>query len=110
MNTEVLIRMNKFIFISIVIIFLNTRVNARYYWNKSIPIIFDPVTCTYVPLSIYTVCGTDGKNYKNVYRLKCAQHTEYGKRVNLQMSHSWECYIWEEYGIATSTILFVSLF
>lgn len=109
MNTKILIRMNKFIFISLVviIIFLSTRANA-YVWNASVPHIFDPVTCTYVPLVALDVCGTDGKTYPNKFHLMCAQHEEYGKRINLQMSHLSKCYPWEEYGIATSTILFVS--
>lgn len=109
MNAKILIRMNKFIFISfvVIIIFLNTRANA-YLWNKSIPHCFDPVTCTYVPLTKNSVCGTDGKTYKNEFHLMCVQHQEYGKRINLQMNHNWECYLWEEYGIATSTILIVS--
>lgn len=101
--------MNKFIFISFVVtaICLNTRANAKYLWNTSMSYAFDPVTCTNVPLTKHTVCGTDGKTYKNTFHLACVQHQEYGKRINLQMSYYWECYPWEEY-IATSTILFVS--
>lgn len=38
------------------------------------------------------VCGTDGKTYGNESALKCKQRTEYGKRVNLQVSHRFACW------------------
>lgn len=53
------------------------------------------------------VCGSDGKRYHRLY-FKCEQDTEYGKRVNLQFRHIGECFIWEEYGIETTTINIVS--
>lgn len=102
--------MNKSIFLSCVVIItcLNTHTNAKDVWNENIPHYFDPVTCTNVPKPYRPVCGTDGKNYVHKYGLMCAQHREYGKRINLQLSHFGKCYLWEEYGISNSTILFVS--
>lgn len=70
---------------------------------------FNPVNCTNVPRGLVYVCGTDGKTYKNEAFLRCAQHKEYGKRVNLEISHGGFCYPWEEY-IGNTTILFVSYF
>lgn len=54
------------------------------------------------------VCGSDGYDYHNMYYFRCAQTTEYGKRVNLQLRHEMPCWIWEQHGIETSTIIFVS--
>lgn len=93
--------MNNIIYINFVVIvfFLSTSKSERY---------FNPYNCTNVSRAINYVCGTDGKTYTNRQFLMCAQHREYGKRINLQESHYWVCYIWEEYGISTSTLLFVS--
>lgn len=54
------------------------------------------------------VCGTDGRNYANPSFLRCEQNKEYGKRVNLQLSHEMPCWIWEQYGFGTSTLCIVS--
>lgn len=54
------------------------------------------------------VCGTDGKTYGNLSSLRCEQKEEYGKRVNLQLSHNMPCWIWEKYGFGTTTLCFVS--
>lgn len=53
------------------------------------------------------ICGSDGKDY-HVDLLKCVQESEYGKRVNLQLSHEWRCFIWERQGLQTSTFFIVS--
>lgn len=56
------------------------------------------------------VCGTDGYDYHNLHYFRCIQTTEYGKRVNLQLSNEWRCWIWEQHGIKTSTLCYVSEF
>lgn len=60
------------------------------------------------PYESSPVCGTDGVTYGNIWFLKCTQIEEYGKRVNLQLKHKMACWIWEEYGFETYTVLFVS--
>lgn len=45
----------------------------------------------------FGVCGTDNKNYFDLYHLMCEQTTKYGKRVNLQLKHHWECFTWDKY-------------
>lgn len=42
----------------------------------------------------FGVCGTDGHSYRDVSSLKCQQQTEYGKQVNLQLSHNGACFEW----------------
>lgn len=64
--------------------------------------------CTIIPKGKVYECGSDGITYKNIYYLWCKQKTEYGKRVNLQLKHPFRCFIWESYGIETTTFLFVS--
>lgn len=64
-----------------------------------------PCEDNYSPIK---VCGTDGKDYINKSVLRCKQETEYGKRENLQLWHIEPCWIWERYGLATSTFCFVS--
>lgn len=64
--------------------------------------------CTYLPQGLVYVCGSDSKTYKNIYYLWCEQKEEYGIRVNLHLKHEWKCFIWESYGIETTTILCVS--
>lgn len=38
------------------------------------------------------VCGTDGITYKENGRFQCAQNSEYGKRVNLQIEKRGPCW------------------
>lgn len=57
---------------------------------------------------IYTVCGSDGKDYPCMQLLECAQETDHGTRVNLQLVRRWPCFIWDKLGIDTSTFFFVS--
>lgn len=40
------------------------------------------------------LCGTDGISYRDKIVFKCEQGTEYGKRVNLQLSHKGACFTW----------------
>lgn len=63
-----------------------------------------------MPASRFKMCGSDGKTYRNQAYFDCAQISEYGKRINLQYVHFGYCYIWEEYGFQTTTIIFVSSF
>lgn len=63
--------------------------------------------CELSYVAAYKVCGTDLKTYDD-FDLCPMQHTEYGKRVNLQLKHDHACSIWEEYGFETYTVLFVS--
>lgn len=99
MNIKIPIRMYPIICINFVVVAIFSSASAHY---------FNKYNCTYVPLGLVYVCGSDGKTYTNIYRLWCAQNKEYGKRVNLQLKHEWRCFIWESYGIETTTFLFVS--
>lgn len=40
------------------------------------------------------LCATDGITYRDKHVFKCVQETEYGKRVNLQLSHNGACFTW----------------
>lgn len=40
------------------------------------------------------LCGTDGNTYRDKYIFKCVQESQYGKRVNLQLSHNGSCFTW----------------
>lgn len=39
-------------------------------------------------------CGTDGISYRDKNIFKCMQESEYGQRVNLQLSHNGACFTW----------------
>lgn len=100
MNIKTLIRMNNINCINFVVILFVLRP------SESKHAFFNPVNCTNAPKGLVYVCGTDGKTYKNQFILRCAQNKEYGKRVNLELSHRGFCSPWEE----NTTILFVSYF
>lgn len=55
------------------------------------------------------ICGTDGKNYEDWF-LKCMRKYRqfFGTNINLKRAHLGKCYIWEEYGFQTTTIMLVS--
>lgn len=40
------------------------------------------------------LCGTDGVSYRDKNEFKCVQKSEYGKEVNLQLSHEGACFTW----------------
>lgn len=40
------------------------------------------------------LCATDGHTYRDKYEFKCVQESEYGKRINLQLSHNGACFTW----------------
>lgn len=82
-----------------------------YKWKIGAKINYDPTTKCWMTMEANprTVCGTDGYDYKNIQYLRCVQTMEYGKRVNLQLSHRMGCWIWEQHGIETSTLCAVSI-
>lgn len=55
-----------------------------------------------------SICGTDNRGYKDFMHLECGKTREEGKRINLQLKHEGNCWIWEQYGFETSTVIFVS--
>lgn len=61
-----------------------------------------------IPYIYSPVCGTDGVTYVNTWTLECVQSKEYGKRVHLEQEHRGACWIWEKYGLETSTVFHVS--
>lgn len=89
--------MHQLIHINFLVIAIFASVNARTYED-----------CTFVPKGLIYVCGSDGKTYNNIHYLWCAQKSEYGRKINLQLIHQWRCFIWEKYGIDTTTFLCVS--
>lgn len=54
------------------------------------------------------LCGTDGKTYRDQNLFKCIQETEYGKRVNLQLSHNGSCFEWRLLWKTIAPVLVVS--
>lgn len=54
-------------------------------------------------------CGTDNINYDSS-TLLCEMTTKYGKRINLQIKHRGRCWIWEEHGLETNGVIYVSKF
>lgn len=60
------------------------------------------------PVGPKAVCGTDNISFFSIDVLECIKQTEYGKRVNLQLKHEGMCWMWEDYGFDTTTVVFVS--
>lgn len=83
----------------VIAIFASANASARIYED-----------CPFVPKGKIYVCGSDGKTYTNIHHLWCAQKSEYGRKINLQLIRRWHCFIWEKYGIETTTFLYVSKF
>lgn len=57
------------------------------------------------------VCGSDGRTYRNIDILKCVQGTEYGKQVNLQLSHEGTCFgelTWQQINLTILPFVIVS--
>lgn len=81
--------MMKIIFIHFVL--LVTYCEANKYSRKG--------RCIY-PLDLWLrnlssgLCGTDGVTYRDKHLFKCVQETEYGKQVDLQLSHKGACFTW----------------
>lgn len=54
------------------------------------------------------VCGSDGENYADYNHFLCEQRRSFKKGGNLQYRHDGLCWIWEEHGYETHTVLLVS--
>lgn len=54
------------------------------------------------------LCATDGHTYRDKNIFKCVQESEYGKRVNLQLSHKGHCFEWPMLWKTIAPFLYVS--
>lgn len=64
------------------------------------------------PMSKSAVCGSDGKTYRNIYKLEnaieCLKEKNNVTSVDLHLAHDWGCFIWEKLGIGTTSFFIVS--
>lgn len=89
--------MIKIIFIHFVLIVTYCE-TAKYKWPKEGDCIY--LADKWLHTLFSGLCSTDGKTYRDEYLFKCVQGTEYGKRVNLKLSHNGACFQWRLlYGI-----------
>lgn len=67
-----------------------------------------------IRLTVFSgVCGSDGRTYSDINILKCVQGTEYGKQVNLQLSHEGTCFgelTWKQINLTILPFVIVSRF
>lgn len=92
--------MNKIIFICFIL-------STTYYSCDSMRERREVICNTFMMLHP-GVCGTDGRDYYDLETFKCVQRTERGKRINLQLRHEGGCWIWEQHGYETYTVLSVT--